>query len=70
MMITPTPEFDPMFADDGVPLRTKMIQYIQREFGDLLGTQTGLLYTDEGLAVLSRIYLNNSSETSHPAKAA
>ena len=70
-MITPTPEFDPMFADDGVPLRTKMIQYMKREFGDLLGAQVGLLHTNEGLAVLSRIYLNSSSsETSHPSKAA
>jgi hypothetical protein len=69
-MITPTPEYDPMFADDDIPLRTKMIQYIEREFGDLLGAHRGLLRTDEGLATLSRIYLNNNNETSPPAKAA
>ena len=69
-MIIPTPEFDPMFADDGIPLRTKMVQYIEREFADLLGTHVGLLRTDEGLAVLSRIDFNNSSETSPPAKVA
>ena len=31
-MIIPTPEYDPMFADDGVPFRDKMIDYIKREF--------------------------------------
>ncbi|WP_437227077.1 hypothetical protein SH661x_000163 [Planctomicrobium sp. SH661] len=35
-MIIPTPEFDPFFAQDGVPFREKMNAYIQREFADLL----------------------------------
>ncbi len=36
-MIIPTPEFDPLFAQDGVPFREKMNAYIAREFADLLG---------------------------------
>lgn len=44
-MIIPTPEFDPMFADDGISFRTKMIEYINREFADLLGPR--LLQCDE-----------------------
>lgn len=35
-MIIPTPEFDPLFAQDGVPFREKMNAYIAREFSDLL----------------------------------
>lgn len=54
-MILPTPEFDPMFAEDGVPFRDKMIRYIQREFADLLGADVCLLDTEEGLETLSRI---------------
>jgi len=69
-MIIPTPEFDPMFADDGIPLRTRMIQYIKREFGDVLGSHVGLLHTEQGLSALSTIYLNNGKETSHHHKAA
>lgn len=52
-MIIPTAEYDPMFADDGKPFRTKMIQYIEREFSDLLGPQVGLLKTESGLELLS-----------------
>jgi hypothetical protein len=52
-MIIPTPEHDPMFAEDGVPFRTKMIQYIQREFSDLLGPHMRLLETESGLDSLS-----------------
>jgi hypothetical protein len=52
-MIIPTAEYDPLFADDGIPFRTKMIQYIEREFSDLLGSRRGLLYTDGGLDALS-----------------
>ncbi|MGE0606716.1 MAG: hypothetical protein AB7O62_06275 [Pirellulales bacterium] len=36
-MIIPTAEFDPLFARDGVPFRTKMVEYIQQEFADILG---------------------------------
>src|SRR4051812_42964995 len=35
-MIIPTASFDPMFAEDGVPFRTKMLRYIQREFADVV----------------------------------
>lgn len=42
-MILPTPEFDPLFADDGVPFRTKMVGYIEREFSDILGDRRRLL---------------------------
>jgi hypothetical protein len=42
MMIIPTPAFDPMFADDGVPFRDKMLAYIRREFSDLLGPRIHL----------------------------
>ena len=52
-MIIPTPEFDPLFANDGVPFRTKMLQYIQREFADLKEAQNFLLMGDEGLNDLS-----------------
>lgn len=36
-MIIPTPEFDPMYAQDGVPFREKMLARIARDFGDELG---------------------------------
>lgn len=35
-MIIPTAEYDPMFADDGVPFQEKMVAYIEREFSDIL----------------------------------
>ena len=54
-MIIPTPEFDPMFADDGVSFRTKMIEYIKREFADLLGPSGCVLQGDEGLDDLSTL---------------
>ncbi len=41
-MIIPTAEFDPMFADDGVPFAEKMNAYIVREFADLLGQGDGV----------------------------
>lgn len=54
-MIIPTPEFDPMFAEDGVPFRIKMINYIDREFGDLLGPRAKLLHGDEGPDYLAKM---------------
>jgi hypothetical protein len=69
-MILPTPEYDPMFANDGVPFRTKMVQYIEREFSDLLGSHTGLLRSEQGLAVLSKMYANRADSTSLTSKAA
>jgi len=38
IVIIPTPEFDPFFAQDGVPFRKKMLTYIQQEFADLAET--------------------------------
>lgn len=52
-MIIPTPEYNPLFADDGEPFREKMIAYIQREFGDLLGPRAALLKTEAGLKTLA-----------------
>ena len=52
-MIIPTPEFDPLFADDGVPFRTKMFDYIRREFADLVGPRLALLESEEGAAIPS-----------------
>ena len=62
-MIIPTPDFDPLFAEDGVPFRTKMIQYIKREFTDLLGPHMGLLRSDEGLEPLARLYVPENRES-------
>ena len=53
-MILPTPEFDPLFADDGVPFRTKMLRDIQQEFSDILGDRRRLLNSDAGLDWLAR----------------
>lgn len=69
-MIIPTPEYDPMYADDGVPFRTKMIQYIAREFSDLLGPQIGLLKSDAGLELLSSLRPETTDGSSRLRKAA
>jgi len=61
-MILPTPEFDPMFADDGVPFREKMIRCIQREFSDLLGADARFLESEGGLDILLRIAQARRSE--------
>lgn len=66
-MIIPTPEHDPLFANDGIPFRAKMTEYIQREFADVLGPNVGLLRTSEGLDILSRRYSNKSSESAKAA---
>ena len=52
-MIIPTPDFDPLFADDGIPFGLKMRQYIQREFADQLGPYSALLDTEKGLAFVA-----------------
>lgn len=54
-MIVPTAEYDPTFAEDGVPFREKMTACIRREFADLLGPHAGLPATDAGLERLSRM---------------
>ena len=53
-MIIPTPEFDPLFAEDGVPFRTKMLGYIEREFSDILGDRQRLLNSNSGLDWLAQ----------------
>lgn len=62
-MILPTPEFDPLFAEDGIPFRTKMLGYIEREFSDLLGDRRRLLRSESGLDWLAQ---QISSELSQP----
>lgn len=66
-MIIPTPEYDSLFADDGVPFRAKMIEYIKREFGDMLGPRIGLLRSDAGLEVLVAMYNPCKRESAKPA---
>jgi len=61
-MIIPTPQYDPLFADDGIPFRTKMLQDIRREFADLPQSRAALLGGEEDLkdlpgAVLTPIRL-------------
>ena len=48
-MIIPTPEFDPLFATDGIPFRTKMFDYIRREFADLLDSRAVVLESADEL---------------------
>lgn len=48
-MIIPTPEFDPLFATDGVPFRTKMIDYIRREFADLMESRAVVIESADQL---------------------
>ena len=63
-MIIPTPEFDALFAEDGISFRTKMIEYIKREFADVLGPRIGLLRSDEGLETLAEMYFPDDRESS------
>lgn len=62
-MILPTPDFDPLFAADGVPFRTKMLAYIEQEFSDILGDRRRLLRSESGLKWLAQ---QISSEFSQP----
>ena len=67
-MILPTPEFDPLFADDGIPFRTKMLGYIEQEFADILGDRRRLLNSDAGLDWLAQqINRELSPRRSHEA---
>lgn len=68
-MIIPTPEFDPLFADDGVPFRDKMIQYIEYEFGDTLGNHAQLIRSEQGLDALSKM-VSGQLQSNPSAKAA
>jgi len=54
-VIIPTADYDPLFAEDGIPFRIKMIRYIEREFADVLGPYTGLLRSDQGLEQLAKM---------------
>ena len=58
-MIIPTPEFDPLFADDETPFQEKMCEYIRREFADVLSSDVTLLDIPGGLDQLS--WVPNSS---------
>lgn len=60
-MILPTPEFDPMFANDGIPFRTKMLARIEQEFSDLLGERKRLLGSESGRIWLARQIENEVS---------
>lgn len=53
-MILPTPEFDPLFADDGISFRTKMLGYIEQEFSDILGDRRRILNSNAGLDWLAQ----------------
>lgn len=53
-MILPTPDFDPLFAPDGVPFRAKMLAYIEQEFSDILGDRRRLLRSESGLEWLAQ----------------
>lgn len=63
-MIIPTPDFDPLFADDGIPFGLKMRQYIQREFADDLGPYTTLLEAEIGLAIVAAQFFNEFNANS------
>ncbi len=69
-MIIPTPEFDPMFANDGVPFREKMIGYIRQEFPDVLGNRVAHLQADIELEQLPRYIKDFSSKQPHRKKIA
>ena len=60
-MIIPTPEYDPLFANDGVPFREKMKAYIREEFSDILGADLALLKSDAGLEQLAALYVSRQS---------
>lgn len=69
-MIIPTAEYNPMFADDGIPFRDKMIDYILCEFSDTLGPRAGLLHRVDGIETLSAIYIPAATESSRQSRAA
>ena len=62
-MILPTPDFDPLFAADGVPFRAKMLAYIEQEFSDILGDRRRLLRSESGLKWLAQ---QTTSDLSQP----
>ena len=58
-----------MFADDGIPFRTKMLAYVEQEFSDILGNRRRLLSSDSGLDWLVR-QINNEPSQLRSLKAA
>jgi len=69
-MIIPTADFDPMFADDGIPFGLKMRQYIQREFSRELGPYSGLAATEKGLDVIAAIFFPHDTKANSHSDAA
>ena len=55
-MIIPTPEYDPLFAADGVPFRDRMLAYIEREFADLIEVHPDLPSLVELRGVRESVY--------------
>lgn len=54
-MIIPTPEFDPFFSEGGTPFRERMLEYIHREFADLLQDRHPILKFETKVEVLRRV---------------
>jgi hypothetical protein len=54
-----------MFARDGVPFRTKMLDYIRREFADVLGPRLSLLREESNLDTLAAVIQSKSIATNH-----
>jgi hypothetical protein len=63
-MILPTPQHDPLFAEDGTSFRQRMIRYIEREFADVLGGRSGLLCSEEGLEALAALLAEQTQRRS------
>ena len=49
-----TPSHEWLFRDDGRDFRTKMIEFIRKNFADLLGDDVRLLYAPGGLEILRK----------------
>lgn len=58
-MIIPTPGYDPLFANDGIPFQEKMCRYIKREFADVLGADVAFLSSRSGLDRLSELHASS-----------
>jgi hypothetical protein len=69
-MIIPTADFDPLFANDGIPFREKMIEYIIREFGDTLAARADLRLSELLWETRFENKLPSANATSHQHRAA
>ena len=56
IMVIPDGEFNALFLDDGRPFEEKMTEYIRKNFSDVLGSDTMLLDTPNGLDTLASKY--------------